>query len=61
MGEYRYEDLLPDSEEVELEGHSIRLLSLEQLLTTKTQAGRPKDLAALPLIRNTLEEKRRRS
>ena len=60
VGEYRYEDLLPDSEEVELEGHSIRLLSLEQLLETKTKAGRPKDLAALPLIRNTLEEKRRR-
>ncbi len=59
VGEYRYEDLLPDSEEVEVEGRTVLLLSLEKLLETKTKADRPKDHAAIPLIRHTLEEKRR--
>ena len=59
VGSYRYEDLLPDSEEVEVDGRTIRLLSLEKLLETKTKADRPKDHAAIPLIRHTLEEKRR--
>lgn len=59
VGTYRYEDLFPDSEEIELEGRPVFLLSLEKLLETKVKAGRPKDEAAVPLIRHTLEEKRR--
>lgn len=59
VGEYRYEDLLTESNDIELEGRTVRVLSLEKLLEIKTKAGRPKDLAAVPLIRHTLDEKRR--
>lgn len=59
VGTYRFEDLLPESEDLELEGRTVRLLSLEKLLETKIKADRPKDHAAVPLIRHTLEEKRR--
>ena len=59
-GEYRYEDLIEEADRVELEGRTVRVLSLEKLIETKAKAGRAKDLAALPLIRHTLQEKKRR-
>jgi hypothetical protein len=52
----RYEDLLDSSLSVDFEGRSLRLLSLRELLAIKTRAGRPKDLAAIPYIRSTMEE-----
>lgn len=56
-----YEDLLPSSVELHVgEGLKIRVLGLSQLIEIKRRAGRPKDLAALPLLEATLEEAARR-
>jgi len=56
-----YEDLLPLSVEMKLAGGvGVRVLSLSALIGAKERAGRPKDLAALPVLRATLEETERR-
>ncbi|HTO86757.1 MAG TPA: hypothetical protein VMR54_04405 [Thermoanaerobaculia bacterium] len=58
----RYEDLLPLTVEMALsEGRSVHVLSLPALIEAKERAGRPKDLAALPVLRATLDELKRRS
>jgi len=55
-----YEQLLPYSERMDLEeGLAIRVLRLEKLIELKEQLGSEKDRAMLPLLRRTLEEKRR--
>ncbi len=55
-----YEDLLPDSEEMDLgEGLRIRVLKLEKLIEIKEQLNGEKDRAVLPILRRTLEEKRK--
>jgi hypothetical protein len=59
-GGQSYDDLIQDAEEIRLEGRAVRLLSLEQLIATKTRANRPKDRAVLALIRHVIEEKKRR-
>jgi hypothetical protein len=56
-----YEDLLPGTIEMRLaNGRAIRVLSLSALIEAKVRAGRPKDLAALPVLRATLDETTRR-
>jgi hypothetical protein len=56
-GERTFEDLLPESVQLALgEGHSIRALHVRALIAIKQRAGRPKDLAALPALRATLDE-----
>jgi len=56
-----YEDLLPQSVELDLgAGLRIRVLGLSELLAMKMRAGRPKDLAVVPLLKATLDESRRR-
>jgi hypothetical protein len=37
-------------------GLTVRVLGLPALIEAKERAGRPKDLAALPVLRATLEE-----
>jgi predicted nucleotidyltransferase len=55
-----YEDLVERSEEMPIgEGFRVRVLDLDLLITLKQEAGREKDLAVLPILRRTLEEKRR--
>jgi predicted nucleotidyltransferase len=55
-----YHDLLPHSEEMDLgEGLRIRVLKLEKLIEIKEQLTSEKDRAMLPLLRRTLEEKRK--
>lgn len=55
-----YEDLQDRTVALTLaSGRSIRVLSLPALIETKEQAARPKDLAALPVLRATLEESKR--
>ena len=54
-----YAQLLPASVEIDVGGVRIRVIRLEELIALKQQAGRPKDLAALPVLRGTLEESRR--
>lgn len=56
-----HDDLLPHSLVLELEpGVSIRVLTLGRIIELKELAGRGKDLAQLPLLRQTLEELRKR-
>jgi predicted nucleotidyltransferase len=55
-----YEDLLPHSEEVDIgEGLRIRVLDLETQIAIKESLGGEKDRAILPILRRTLEEKRK--
>ncbi len=56
-----YEELLEDSVCMDLgEGLKIQVLGLPKLIELKKRAGRPKDLAALPVLEATLEELSRR-
>ena len=55
-----YEELLSETEEIQLAPDlRIRLLKLETLIELKEQTSHKKDLAVLPLLRRTLEEKNR--
>ena len=49
-----YEDLEPYAARYTLEGMSVLLLDLRVIIETKEQAGRSKDLLALPVLRETL-------
>jgi hypothetical protein len=51
--------LLARSVLVDLGGFTARLLELEAIVELKRAAGRPKDLAALPLLEATLRERGR--
>ena len=42
-------------------GVALRVIDLPTLIELKEKAGRPKDLAALPVLKATLVESRRRS
>jgi hypothetical protein len=56
-----YNELLAHSEEMSLSsGRTIRVLSLPALIDAKERSGRPKDLAALPVLRATLDERTKR-
>jgi hypothetical protein len=52
-----YDNLLPDSSEVEAFGHRFRCLDLEKLIEVKRAAGRPKDLEAIAELEAILEER----
>jgi predicted nucleotidyltransferase len=55
-----YGDLLPHTTELEIaEGVRIRVLNLEKLIALKEELGGEKDRAVLPILRRTLEEKRK--
>lgn len=54
-----YDALVADTVLLSVAELSIRVLSLARLIAVKERAGRPKDLAVLPLLRSTLEESRR--
>lgn len=55
-----YEDLLPDSDLVDLGGFEVRVLSLPRLLEVKRKLSRPKDQLMVLQIEATLDEQRRR-
>jgi len=56
-----YEELMPHTVEMRLSGGAaVRVLSLPALIEAKERAGRAKDLAALPVLRATLDERQRR-
>jgi hypothetical protein len=56
-----YDDLLPHTNELEVgDGLRVRVLNLETLIAVKEEVAGEKDLAVLPMMRRTLEEKRRR-
>jgi hypothetical protein len=57
----RYEDLLDRAPLLHLlEGVAVHVIDLATLIELKEKAGRPKDLAALPVLRATLAETKRR-
>jgi hypothetical protein len=57
-----YTDLIPLSTEMDIgEGMHVRVLNLDTLISVKEQLGGEKDLAVLPILRRTLEEKKKRS
>ena len=53
-----YEQVIGGAVDAPVGNRSVKTLSLEQLIATKTAAGRTKDLAALPELQATLERKR---
>lgn len=53
-----YEENIERTDEMTVSGCTVRVLSLEQLITTKEAAGRQKDLVALPILRAALQMKR---
>ncbi|KYF57818.1 hypothetical protein BE04_01385 [Sorangium cellulosum] len=55
-----YEELLADSEELDLGEISIRVITLERLIAIKEKLTRPKDQVMLQVLRATLDERRRR-
>jgi predicted nucleotidyltransferase len=56
----RYEDLLPHTVAMEIGGGiQVRVLDLETIIALKEELAGEKDLAVLPTLRRTLEEKRR--
>ena len=54
-----YENLLPHSVEIEIGPLRLRVLSLEKLIEVKEEMGFEKDKAILPILRQTLLEKRK--
>ena len=55
-----YQDLLPHSVEMDIgEGIRVRVLDLETLIAIKEELAGEKDRAVLPILRLTLEEKKR--
>ena len=55
-----FEDLLPDSDWLEIEGARFKVLSLARLIVVKERLNRTKDQAMLALLRATLEESQKR-
>ena len=41
--------------EMDVAGHTVKVLALPDLIRTKRAAGRPKDLAVLPVLEATLQ------
>ncbi len=54
-----YQDLLEHSDEIEVGKIRLRVLSLEKLIEVKEELGSEKDKAVLPVLRQTLLEKRK--
>jgi hypothetical protein len=59
-GTQGYPDLTRDALALEILGHWTRVASLEDIIRSKEAAARPKDLAALPMLRRLLQEIRNR-
>jgi hypothetical protein len=57
-----YQDLLPHTVEMEIGGGMrVRVLDLATIVALKEELAGEKDLAALPILRRTLEHKQRGS
>jgi predicted nucleotidyltransferase len=46
----RFEDELPETRTVDLQGIQVQILALERILASKRALGRPKDLAQVPVL-----------
>lgn len=56
-----YEDLIASSDELEVAGCLVRVISLDDLVELKRKLARPKDLAMLPVVEATLRERKKHS
>ena len=56
---HSYGDLLQHSDEIKIGNLRLRVLSLEKLIEVKEETGFEKDKAILPVLRQTLLERRR--
>jgi hypothetical protein len=56
-----YDDLARRAQSMTVKGHEVLVASLEDIIRSKEAANRPKDLAALPLLRQLLDEIAKRS
>ena len=54
-----YDDLIGSSEELEVTGQRVNVLSLRRLIELKRALARPKDVAMLPVLEATLRERER--
>jgi hypothetical protein len=52
-----YDQVVNQADLMELAGQPVKVLALRDLIHTKRAAGRPKDLAVLPVLEATLREK----
>jgi hypothetical protein len=60
VGGEGYEELLEHTEEVDLGGGArVRILELPTLIRLKEKLGRDRDMAVLPILRRTLDERSR--
>jgi predicted nucleotidyltransferase len=55
-----FENLRSDAVEVEFEGYSLKVASLEKIIQSKKTLGRPRDLAVIEILEKTLDEKKKR-
>ncbi|HEY2368341.1 MAG TPA: hypothetical protein VGH87_18210, partial [Polyangiaceae bacterium] len=55
-----YADLARNAVTIDVDGVSVPIASLEDVIRSKTAANRPKDLAALPVLREVLRQLRDR-
>ena len=56
-----YEQVIADAAEMAIGEFRVKVLSLAHLIATKQAAGRPKDLLALPILKATLELRRKQA
>jgi hypothetical protein len=54
-----YDELLPFSVALEVAGLKVRVLNLQAVIETKEESGGERDRAMLPVLRRTLEEKKK--
>jgi predicted nucleotidyltransferase len=57
--ELLYDDLIGSTDELEVTGQRVKVLSLKRLVELKRTLARPKDLAMLPVLEATLRERER--
>ncbi|MEM7048512.1 MAG: nucleotidyltransferase [Acidobacteriota bacterium] len=55
-----FQDLIEDTQLLEVADFVVRVLNLEMIIATKEHAGRPKDQSQLPFLRQLLTEIQRR-
>jgi hypothetical protein len=61
-GDSSFEELLPHSTVIRLDDDlQLRVVNLDRLIEIKRRAGRPKDLAVIPVLEATLAEQRQRA
>ena len=55
-----FENLRSDVVEVDFEGNSLKVASLEKIIRSKKILARPRDLAVIEILEKTLDEKKKR-